>query len=125
MSTVEPSPEPGPSARVVHGETPIAHQVRVMDTFLSQTIGAVGRGIAIDEALVFPFGEAEQVAMTNLLVPEPIDVLFTVDGQVTAVETMPAWRGAASGLADTVIELPEGGAFNIRPDDRVTVEGVA
>lgn len=109
---------------IVHDGVAIAREVHIMDSFLQQTLGAVGRGIAIDAALVFPLPEPQRVSMTNLLVPEPIDVVFVVRGAVTATATMPAWRGGRNGYADTVIELPHGGAETIHPGDTIQITGV-
>jgi len=121
MTTAEPPPRPDASPTIVHEGVPIARDVRFKTSFWEQTLGAVGRGIPLDAALVFPLDGPEQVAMTNLLVPEPIDVVFVVEEQVTRTDTMPAWRGSATGLADTVIELAAGGAETIHADDTVRV----
>lgn len=110
-----------PGADLVHEGTTIAYDVEVRQSWLEQTLGAVGKGIPLSSAMVFPLGETEQVQLTNLGVPHALDVVFAVDNAVTGTALMRAWVGRATGLADTVVELPAGGADGISVDDTIEV----
>lgn len=114
--------------RVVHHPTdgperPLATDVELADGILSQGIGLMfRRGIDDDYALVFPFGGTRKRGLHMLFVPFDIDAVWLVDGEVTAVERLRAWRGHGSHRADTVVELPAGAADGVEPGDRIVVE---
>ena len=72
--------------------------------------------------LVFPFEAAKPRGVHMLFVRVPIDVIWTVDDEVQAVETLSPWTGYAKHSADRIVELPAGAADAVAPGDRVSVE---
>jgi uncharacterized membrane protein (UPF0127 family) len=72
--------------------------------------------------LVFPFDAAKSRGVHMLFVRVPIDVVWTVDEAVQAVETLSPWTGYAKHSADRIVELPAGAASAVAPGDRITVE---
>ncbi|MFW6384169.1 MAG: DUF192 domain-containing protein [Halodesulfurarchaeum sp.] len=72
--------------------------------------------------LVFPFERAKPRGVHMLFVRVPIDVIWTVDGTVRAVDTLQPWTGYATHRADRIVELPAGTASEVDTGDRVTVE---
>jgi hypothetical protein len=72
--------------------------------------------------LVFPFEAAKPRGVHMLFVRVPIDVVWTVDEAVQAVETLSPWTGYAKHSADRIVELPAGAASEVARGDRITVE---
>ncbi|MFB6093972.1 MAG: DUF192 domain-containing protein [Halanaeroarchaeum sp.] len=100
----------------------VARNVDTADSTLAQLRGLMFRRSLPDEyALVFRFDEAEPRDVHMLFVFVPLDVLFLVDGRVTRRERLPPWTGRATDRADTLVELPAGGAAGIEEGDRVTL----
>ena len=54
-----------------------------------------------------------------MFVPFPIDAVWLVGTEVTAVKRLRSLIGLGRGTADTIIELPEGAAEDIEPGDTV------
>jgi uncharacterized membrane protein (UPF0127 family) len=80
------------------------------------------RSIPDDYAMVFRFDRAKPRTFHMVFVPFPIDVVWLVDEEVTAVEKLRPWIGFGRATGDTVIELPAGAAEDVEPGDIVTIE---
>ncbi len=102
----------------------LADRVEVADTALARARGLMFRRSVPDGyAIVFPFSRAATRRLHTVFVAFPIDAVWTVDGEVTAVERLSAWTGYGAARADRVYELPAGGAERVAVGDRVgTVE---
>lgn len=111
---------PGPVAE--SRAIPLASEVEVADSQLQKARGLMLRRLPEDGALVFPFDGVRSRTVHTLLVPEPIDVVWTVDGDVVRVSTMRAWFDLARATADRLVELPAGAAADVEAGDRVVVE---
>lgn len=100
----------------------LADDVERAEGPLAQSLGLMfRRSIPAGYALVFPFDEPASRTIHTLFVFEPIDVLWLVDDEVITVERLRPFRGLAHGLADTVIELPAGGADGVEAGDTVEI----
>ena len=113
--------------RVVHeqpeGTEILASDVDVADSLPAQARGLTFRtGIPEKYALVFRFGRVASRSLHMLFVPFPIDAIWLVDDEVTAVKRLRAWVGRGRARADTVIELPAGAAADVEVGDVVSVE---
>ena len=75
-----------------------------------------------DHALTFAFEAAADRRATTVGAPFVLDVIWTVDGRVTRVAHLHAWRDAARGAGDAVIELPGGAAAAVTVGDEVVVQ---
>jgi uncharacterized membrane protein (UPF0127 family) len=101
----------------------LASAVDVAESRLAQGRGLMfRRSVPDDYALVFPFGEADSRSLHMLFVPFPIDAVWLVDGEVTKVKRLHAWRGIGWGRADCVVELPAGAADVVEPGDRIRLD---
>ena len=109
--------------RVLHDGSPLATDVDVADTKLSQARGLMfRRSIPDSYALVFRFGDVARRDVHMLFVPFPLDALWLVDGEVTHVKRLRPWIGLGVAEADTLIELPAGAADGIEPGDAVRLD---
>ena len=109
-------------AEDVASEAVIATEIEVADSFLSRACGLMfQRSIPEDYGLVFRFDEPASRDLHMVFVPFPIDAVWLVDDEVTAVERLRPWIGLGKATADTVLELPAGAAADIKPGDTVTL----
>jgi uncharacterized membrane protein (UPF0127 family) len=113
---------------VVH-ETPagerttLARSVEFAETTLEQARGLTfRRSISDDYALVFPFDRAARRSLHTVFVPFDIDAVWVVEDRVERVTTLPAWRGFALAIADTIVEFPAGTAADVAVGDTIYVE---
>jgi uncharacterized membrane protein (UPF0127 family) len=98
----------------------LATEVEFADGVLSKARGLTfRRSIPDDYALVFRFAEARTRRLHMLFVAFPIDAVWLVEGEVTAVARLRPWTGYGTGEADTVVELPAGAADRVLPGDRI------
>lgn len=102
----------------------LATRVETADSPLAKARGLMLRRLPEDGALVFDFADVRPRTVHTLLVPAPIDVVWTVGDEVVRVETMRAWLDLARATGDRLIELPAGAAADVAPGDTVTVERV-
>jgi len=123
--------------RVVHRPNPDSgtdgqsDERRVLASEVETAEGIVSRGLGLmfrrslpdDYALVFRFDAQRRRNLHMVFVPFDIDALWLSDGVVQRAETLRAWLGHGSAVADTVIELPAGAADGVTARDRVVVEG--
>lgn len=113
--------------RVVHNpgdgsERTLATEVEFADGLVSQGLGLMfRRSVPDDYALVFRFGRVSARGLHMVFVPFDIDALWLVDGDVQATKRLRAWRGHGRARADTVLEMPAGGADGVEVGDRVRV----
>jgi hypothetical protein len=119
-------PEVG-GVRVVHDpdgdNRTLATDAETADGFLEQARGLMfRRSVPDDYALVFPFGSRRRRGLHMVFVPFDIDALWLCEGVVQQAVTLRSWTGYGRALADTVVELPAGGASGVSAGDRVTVE---
>jgi uncharacterized membrane protein (UPF0127 family) len=77
------------------------------------------RSVPDDYALAFRFGRPATRRLHMVCVPFDIDAVWTVDGEVRAVERLAAWTGFRGARADTVYELPAGAADGVDAGDTV------
>ena len=114
--------------RVVHRpadgpERPLATDVEFAEGIVAQGLGLMfRRSIPDDYALVFPFDRVASRGLHMVCVPFDIDAVWLVDGAVTRVKRLRAWRGYGRARADQVIELPAGVAGGIEVGETVVVE---
>lgn len=102
--------------------TTLATTVEYADTFLDQALGLIGTTrLPESYALVFSFSKPRSRTIHTVGVRTAIDVLWVVDENVTAVQTLPPWYGIGRSRADTVIECPAGAADAVTPGDRITI----
>ncbi|WP_336337057.1 DUF192 domain-containing protein [Haloarcula brevis] len=110
--------------RLVHdpdgAARPLATEVAYAESPLEQSRGLMFRSsIPDDYALVFPFDRPSRQFIHMLFVRFPLDVLWLVDDEVQAVETLRPWRSVGYAKADTVVELPGGAAAGVSEGDTV------
>lgn len=72
-----------------------------------------------DAALVFRFQTQADRPLHMVFVPFAIDAVWLCDEVVQRVATLSPWTGHGRAVADTVIELPAGGASGVSAGDRV------
>jgi uncharacterized membrane protein (UPF0127 family) len=122
----------GPSVRLVHRRGPpddrterlLASDVDVARSRFAQARGLMfRRSIPEEYALVFPFDGVETRTLHMLFVPFAIDAIWLVDDEVTATARLSPFVGIGRGDADTVVELPAGGADAVAVGDAVVVSG--
>ncbi|MGM0448277.1 MAG: DUF192 domain-containing protein [Methanobacteriota archaeon] len=117
------------AVRLVHrpesgSETVLASDVDVARSTLEQARGLMfRRSIPDDYALAFPFDEPEIQWLHMLFVPFAIDVVWVVDGEVTAKKRLAPFVGLGRGRADTVVELPAGAAASVAVGDELRING--
>jgi hypothetical protein len=100
--------------------TVLARDVELADGVLSRARGLMFRRRLPDGAgMAFTFGRPARRTLHMAFVPFDIDAVWTVDGEVTRVERLRAWRGIAGATADAVFELPAGAAADVEPGDTV------
>jgi len=103
-------------------ERVLASDIELADSFWSRTRGLMfRRSIPDDYGLVFRFEAAQKRDLHMLFVPFPIDAVWTVDGEVTAVKRLRPWIGLGRARAETVVELPAGAADAVEPGDAVVL----
>ncbi|MFP4530433.1 MAG: DUF192 domain-containing protein [Halodesulfurarchaeum sp.] len=111
-------------AQAGHGadEQVLATDVSIAETTLEQLKGVMfEKTLPPEYGLVFPFETAKKRGVHMLFVHVPIDVVWTVDGTVTGVETLHPWTGYGRERADRIVELPAGAAARVSVGDRVEV----
>jgi len=123
--------------RVVHDpdgdRRALATDVEKADTFVSKTLGLMGKSSIPDEyALVFTFGDPDflhrlfdtipRQYIHMLFVRTSLDVLWLREDEVVKTETLSPWVGLGAARADTIIELPAGAADPVEVGDTVVVE---
>jgi uncharacterized membrane protein (UPF0127 family) len=113
--------------RLVHerdgGRETLATTVDVAESRLAQGRGLMfRRSIPDSYALVFPFDAAGTRSLHMLFVPFDIDAVWLVDGEVTKVKRLRAWRGIGWGRGDCVVELPAGAADGVERGDRLRLD---
>jgi len=100
----------------------LATDLEFAETLWSRTRGLMfRRSIPDDYGLVFRFDAAKKRDLHMLCVPFPIDAVWIVDGDVTAVKRLRPWIGLGRATADTIVELPAGAADGVEPGDTVDV----
>jgi uncharacterized membrane protein (UPF0127 family) len=103
-------------------ERVIASDVDVADSFLSQTVGLMGKSsIPEDYALVFEFDGVARRFIHMLFVRMPLDVLWIDDDEVIKTKQLRPWTGVGMGKSDRIIELPAGAAADVAPGDTIAV----
>ncbi|MFC4358600.1 DUF192 domain-containing protein [Halobium salinum] len=112
--------------RLVHRhdghERVLASDVDVADSFLTKARGLMfRRSIPDDYALAFRFDGPGTRSLHMAFVPFAIDAVWTVEGEVTKVKRLPAWRGLGWATADEIYELPAGAADGVEPGHEVAL----
>lgn len=109
--------------------TAIAREGETLRSMWRMALGAMFRGLQ-GKALVFVWWRSERIAITNLFVPEAIDILW-LDGQCRVValrERFPPWalHTANEVPARYVIEVPTGSiaASRTRLGDVIAIAGL-
>ncbi len=114
--------------RPLHGdpddERLLATTVETADGFIARARGLTfRRSFPEGHALAFRFRTCRPRALHMLFVPFDIDALWLVEGEVSEVARLHAWTGFGRARADTVIELPAGGADDVAIGDTVELRG--
>lgn len=100
----------------------LATDLEFAETFVARTRGLMfRRSIPDDYGLVFRFDSAKNRDLHMLCVPFPIDAVWIVDGEVTAVKQLRPWIGLGRARADMIVELPAGAADEVEPGDTIDV----
>lgn len=73
-------------------------------------------------ALVFEFDRVARRSVHMLFVPFPIDVVWTIEDEVTHTKTLPAWYGLGWAQGDRFLELAAGAADGVSPGDEVRLQ---
>lgn len=117
------------TARVVAVTTdqttePIATDVHIATTAVEKIRGLMGRSkLPDDYALVFELDSGiltrQSQTVHTFFVRTAIDVVWTLDNEVTRVSTLNPWHDIASADADRVIEFPAGSAAKVSVGDQV------
>ncbi len=103
--------------------TVLATNVSIADTFRRQLQGVMFKSSLPDGyGLVFPFDESKARGVHMVFVRVPIDVVWTVDDRVRAVEQLQPWTGYGRAEADQIFELPAGTAAAVTEGDRVSLQ---
>jgi uncharacterized membrane protein (UPF0127 family) len=98
----------------------LADTVDTADSVLAHLRGLMfRRSIPDDYALVFRFDAVGKRDVHMLFVFEPLDVLWIVEGEVVRTDRLDPWTGMAVAEADTLVELPAGGADGVSVGDTV------
>ncbi|MFW5938296.1 MAG: DUF192 domain-containing protein [Halanaeroarchaeum sp.] len=98
----------------------LASTVETADSVFAQMRGLTfRRSLPDDYALVFRFDGVGARDVHMLFVFEPLDVLWLVDDEVVRIERLDPWTGMAVADADTLVELPAGGAEGVSVGDAV------
>lgn len=101
----------------------LATDLEFADSMISQVLGLMFRdGLETDEALIFRFNRERRRAVHTFFVADTIDVVWTVDGNVTDVSTLAPWNYDRGARCDTLIELPAGRARHVGIGDELRVE---
>lgn len=79
------------------------------------------RSVPSGYALVFPFDEVKYRSVHMLFVFVEIDVIWVADERVVQVSRLRPWTGFGIARADTIVELPTGGASVVEVGDTVQV----
>lgn len=99
-------------------ERVLASDVETADSLFSQARGLMfRRSIPDDYALVFRFDSVDDRDVHMVFVPFPIDVVWTVGGEVQRVEQLRPWLGLAKARGDQIVELPAGAGDDIEAGD--------
>lgn len=114
--------------RVVH--EPADGDARTLATRadVAESFGAKLRGLMFrssipdDYALVFEFDGPTRRSVHMLFVPFPIDVVWTIEDEVTHTKTLPAWYGLGWAQGDRFLELAAGAADGVSPGDEVRLQ---
>lgn len=111
--------------QVIHadGKRVLASDAAVADSTLTRAVGLMFRRSPPEDALVFRFEGQATRRLHMLFVPFDIDALWLVEGEVSEVARLHAWTGFGRARADTVIELPAGGADDVAIGDTVELRG--
>jgi hypothetical protein len=110
----------GPPDDLSPEERTVATEIEIADSFVSRARGLMfRRSIPDDYALVFQFDTPDDQDLHMVFVPFPIDAVWLVGTEVTAVKRLRPWIGLGRGTADTIIELPAGAAEDIEPGDTI------
>lgn len=114
------------SVQVVHvteaDQTVLARDVELADSTRKQLQGVMFKSaLPSGYGLVFPFETAKNRGVHMLFVRVPIDVIWTVEEEVTAVTRLESWTGYGRNQADRIIELPSGAATDVSVGDRVVL----
>lgn len=112
--------------RLVHRhdgtERVLADDVDVADSLLAKSRGLMfRRSIPDDYALAFLFDGPDTRSLHMVGVPFAIDAVWIVEGEVTKVKRLPAWRGLGWATADLILELPAGAADGVEPGHEVAL----
>lgn len=98
----------------------LAGTVDTADSVISQMRGLMfRRSLPDDYALVFRFDAVGKRDVHMLFVFEPLDVLWIIEEEVVRSERLDPWTGVAVAEADTLVELPAGGANDVSVGDAV------
>ncbi len=122
--------------RLVHepaGETRaqiLATTVEIADSMRSLVRGLRGRrtlpdghAMVLDVAAGSLLGAGPRRTTVDMLfVRVPIDAVWVVDETVVTTKRLAPWWGIGSARADTVVELPAGGADAVSAGDAVRLE---
>lgn len=102
--------------------TTVANRIEFADSTLERARGLMFRSVPGDCALVFRFSDVHRRGIHTLFVPDLIDVCWLARGKVERIERMRPFWGVGFARADTIVELPAGGADGLSSGDRLCFE---
>lgn len=80
-----------------------------------------GYALVMDVDGAFGLGGPGYNVVDMLFMRVPIDVVWLIDGEVVATKRLDPWTGVGFERADTIVELPAGGAEGVTVGDTVRV----
>ncbi|MFP4628800.1 MAG: DUF192 domain-containing protein [Halobacteriales archaeon] len=98
--------------------TTLASDVEMASSRLAKARGLMLRR-DFEGALVFPFDRVARRSVHMVGVLFPIDVVWTVSSEVTAVRRLSPFIGLGRARADRIVELPAGTAAAVAVGDRL------
>ena len=107
--------------RQERGSVVLATSVRRARSTLGSLLGLRGDGLDTGEALVMDHS-AGWILVDTLATPDPLDVVWSLDGEVRQVKQLRPWVGVGIGRADQVVELPAGVGAAVEVGDELAID---
>lgn len=98
----------------------LATDVRIARSFYERTLGVIpDQPLDDGYGLAFEYDDVGRRGVHMLGVREPLEVVWLQDTVVVDLERLRPWVGRHAAQADTVVELPVGGAESLLDGHRV------
>lgn len=107
--------------RQARGSVVPATSVRRANSTLGSLLGLRGDGLDTGEAFVMDHSGG-WILVDMLATPDPLDVVWSLDGEVRKVKRLRPWVGVGIGPADQVVELPAGVGAAVEVGDELAID---